>query len=381
MSGEYRRLRLLVHSFLWCRSLCLLLPPSLSPWSERISTHISLLLPPTPTACTLNMRGFQLLVASSRFVEFALRLADFLFKGSLRGSVHILAEMEVLRNPIHLFRTDGVSLRQPSFLFTLLPRSPGITLLLNKSLAHRHLTLNHCPSTPPSPNIMLPYFYTDKHYLEFRTEDAHLPEYRLKAVFESKHRRLMRTTVARGILRQVMHTGQHLLPTYAQPNRDILCRCTPLAYLSSTKQLEREFCSGLAFTNSIRPNSTLFPSSECPYPWDNTKNYATVLVNTYLDDGKVGSLKRVLEVISEELERENSLFAYLVRTGGDTKEWKFRWKRTLEVKKWGRKHVDLVSTRLLCMTYTDLLSTYDQLPKLPSILTSVQQLLSNTKRT
>jgi len=281
--------------------------------------------------------------------------------------------VEVLRNPIHLYRTDGLSIRQPAFLFVLLPRSPTLPLLLNQSLAHRHLQSNECPSSPPVPNLLRSSFYVQSHHFEFRTEETALPAYRLKPVLDAPHRGLLTTVVARGILRKVMSAGQRTLGQWGKEGIDVLCRCNPLAYICEEREIERQLRAGLTLARALQPGLQSGPATESASPWDSASNYSSVLLSAYPNPTP---LTRLIARIQGESKSTDSLFAYLLRTGGNREERKFRWKRTLEIKRWSRTHLDPTFTRLLCTPYLALLSTYDQLHTLETILALVQQTLT-----
>lgn len=302
--------------------------------------------------------------AAGCYSERILNLA-VIWSKQILGLVAIYMRVEVLRNPIHLYRIDGLSIRQPAFLFILLPRSPALPLLLNQSLAYRHLLANGSPALPPTSNLFRPSFYSQSHHLEFRTEETVLPAYRFKSILDAPHRGLLSTVVGRGILRKVMYTGQRTLVEYGRQGIDVICRCTPLAYLCEEREIERQVRAGLTLAKALKPGLQPIPASESPSPWDSPINYSNVLLNAYTNRTV---LSQLIARIQSESKCRDSLLSYLLRTGGSLEERKFRWKRTLEIKRWSRLHLDPTFTRLLCTNYLDLLSTYDQLHRLEAIL-------------
>lgn len=168
-----------------------------------------------------------------------------------------------------------------------------------------------------------------------------------------------------------MYEGRKALVEYGKEGVDVLCRCTPLAYICDEREIERELRVGLTLTGAIKPGVSPIPATESPNPWDSPINYSSVLLSAY--QSRIPHLTQQIALIQAESKRVDSLLSYLLRTGASLEERKFRWKRTLEIKRWSRFHLEPSFARLLCTLHVDLLSTYDQLHRLEAILALTQQ--------
>mmetsp|Transcript_20463 Transcript_20463/g.38311 ORF Transcript_20463/g.38311 Transcript_20463/m.38311 type:complete len:225 (-) Transcript_20463:5906-6580(-) len=167
--------------------------------------------------------------------------------------------MRTLKNPLHLFRIDGVLLTLPLFRASLLPRGDYTTKELNQALANRHLYFNGVAPIKHS-HIMSRQFY-DKSQLDFRVEDEVLPEIRYKAIFKETFETLAttRTRTSKKFRKQ----AKIVLPELAMPGTDILFILNSGGFFASNEEILREILVALNYFKCVKPGAEVdFPANK-----------------------------------------------------------------------------------------------------------------------
>lgn len=149
--------------------------------------------------------------------------------------------MITLKNPLHLFRIDGRTLKLPMLTATWLPRGPGVTKDLNEAVAARHLVLNSISKRTPSQVVALNFY--KPHFFDFRLEDELLPDIRCKTIF-SENRSLLAVTRTESSKR-FRSLLDKLLPQAVVPGTDLLFALNAGGYFASYEEMAREVLTAL----------------------------------------------------------------------------------------------------------------------------------------
>lgn len=92
----------------------------------------------------------------------------------------------MLKNPVHLFRSDGKILHFPLFNARVFPRTDESLKKLNYCVAWRHMILNQLATEIPDPTneVMNSWFYSDQHF-DFRPEHPLVNGFRFAVINEN----------------------------------------------------------------------------------------------------------------------------------------------------------------------------------------------------
>lgn len=300
--------------------------------------------------------------------------------------------MKTLKNPLHLFRTDGKSITLPLFKATWLPRGPHVIRQLNEALAARHLN-SHCTKTETRPYRMSLSFYKPQ-FFDFRVEDELMPDLRYKAIFVDQTQMLAVTRTQTS--KRFRSLTDKLLVKATQPGTDLIFALNAGCYFASYEEIAREVLVALNYFGSLKKSNEFeyvrapaAPPSIADPQWHKFIGYSPLQLLSYLlvvscKDSK--ALATTIQLIQSQLKEKSSDLAVLLRQlladqQSITNYEFYKVRRRIALKAWARNN-DIFSTcyRFLSKVKPAIIAERDALPELGKAMELCQEYLHKTAK-
>lgn len=205
----------------------------------------------------------------------------------------------MLKNPLHLFRTDFAHYDLPLFGAKIFPRSLQTTRSLNQVIADLHLKNNRVLNSIPKHRIVRDSIFNTNHNLDVRLEDPYPERVRFKVI--NDHEFLNAATKSQ-IRIKLTKAADEIIEKHAVDETDILIYAKPNVLFTSDKEASDEVyyllnyakrCKTMSkdIPNLLKLNSDLFI-------------YRYLISKTYQNRGT--DLNKTLVKIRNNLKDENS---------------------------------------------------------------------------